>query len=210
LSAKAARSTSRFPDAAAEVPRPSWFELTRASRGRRERNAEEIEAAWTTRSERDEQVLAGPGGVHDAEDVFAGRSHHPLEARPSRSLLDAARRVSRRGYPARHRASPVRCALPFKRYRHDFPKRGRLSQGAGFRRFVMKRYPFRLVYANCQRRLPVLAVAATKRRPGYWRPSLTATSVLWAPLRKDAQRKGSDDSTDRIRPSVDRFEREGS
>lgn len=39
----------------------------------------------------------------------------------------------------------------------------------GVRRYVMKRYPFVIVYRELTDEIRVLAVAATKRRPGYWR-----------------------------------------
>jgi toxin ParE1/3/4 len=39
----------------------------------------------------------------------------------------------------------------------------------GVRRYVMKRYPFVIVYREMPAEIRVLAVAATKRRPGYWR-----------------------------------------
>jgi plasmid stabilization system protein ParE len=39
----------------------------------------------------------------------------------------------------------------------------------GVRRYVMKRYPFVIVYRTLPAEIRVLAVAATKRRPGYWR-----------------------------------------
>ena len=44
-----------------------------------------------------------------------------------------------------------------------YPKR------RGVRRYVMKRYPFVIVYRELAKEIRVLAVAATKRRPGYWR-----------------------------------------
>ena len=37
------------------------------------------------------------------------------------------------------------------------------------RRYVMKRYPFVIVYRELAEEIRVLAVAAAKRRPGYWR-----------------------------------------
>jgi hypothetical protein len=46
---------------------------------------------------------------------------------------------------------------------------GRVSQTARFRRYVMKRYPFVIVYRELAKEIRVLAVAAAKRRPGYWR-----------------------------------------
>jgi toxin ParE1/3/4 len=39
----------------------------------------------------------------------------------------------------------------------------------GVRRYVIKRYPFVIVYRELPAEIRVLAVAATKRRPGYWR-----------------------------------------
>lgn len=44
-----------------------------------------------------------------------------------------------------------------------YPKR------PGVRRYVMKRYPFVIVYRELADEIRVLALAATKRRPGYWR-----------------------------------------
>ena len=44
-----------------------------------------------------------------------------------------------------------------------YPKR------PGIRRYVMKRYPFVIVYRELATEIRVLAVAATRRRPGYWR-----------------------------------------
>jgi len=44
-----------------------------------------------------------------------------------------------------------------------YPKR------RGVRRYVMKRYPFVIVYRELAKVIRVLAVAAAKRRPGYWR-----------------------------------------
>jgi len=42
-------------------------------------------------------------------------------------------------------------------------------KGPGVRRYVMKRYPFVIVYRELPTEVRILAVAATKRRPGYWR-----------------------------------------
>src|SRR5690349_7638475 len=39
----------------------------------------------------------------------------------------------------------------------------------GVRRYVMKRYPFVIVYRELPVEIRILAVAATRRRPGYWR-----------------------------------------
>ncbi len=43
------------------------------------------------------------------------------------------------------------------------------AKRAGVRRYVLKRYPFVIVYRELPDEIRVLAVAATKRRPGYWR-----------------------------------------
>jgi toxin ParE1/3/4 len=44
-----------------------------------------------------------------------------------------------------------------------YPKR------PGVRRYVMKRYPFVIVYRELADEIRVIAVAAAKRQPGYWR-----------------------------------------
>lgn len=36
------------------------------------------------------------------------------------------------------------------------------------RRFLLKRFPFALIYTTTRRRVHVLAVAHQRRRPGYW------------------------------------------
>jgi len=40
------------------------------------------------------------------------------------------------------------------------------------RRFVMRRFPFIVVYRELQDRVEVVAVAHAKRRPGYWKGRL--------------------------------------
>ncbi len=42
-------------------------------------------------------------------------------------------------------------------------------QRPGVRRYTMRRYPFVVVYRELPTEIRVLAIAATKRRPGYWR-----------------------------------------
>ena len=39
----------------------------------------------------------------------------------------------------------------------------------GTRRFVMQRFPFSVVYLNDPELVTVVALAHSKRRPGYWR-----------------------------------------
>lgn len=39
----------------------------------------------------------------------------------------------------------------------------------GTRRFLMHRFPFALIYRELPTRIQVLAVAHTRRRPGYWK-----------------------------------------
>lgn len=39
----------------------------------------------------------------------------------------------------------------------------------GTRRYLMKRYPFAVVYRTLGDRLQIVAVAHGRRRPGYWR-----------------------------------------
>lgn len=40
---------------------------------------------------------------------------------------------------------------------------------AGLRRFVLRRFPFSIVYRLTSGQVEVLAVAHGRRRPGYWR-----------------------------------------
>ena len=39
----------------------------------------------------------------------------------------------------------------------------------GIRRFVLKRFPFVVVYRETETEIRLLAVAPTKRRPAYWK-----------------------------------------
>jgi plasmid stabilization system protein ParE len=40
---------------------------------------------------------------------------------------------------------------------------------SGTRRFLLRRFPFSIVYRQVQSDIQVIAVAHAKRRPGYWR-----------------------------------------
>jgi|SRR5580658_854735 plasmid stabilization system protein ParE len=42
----------------------------------------------------------------------------------------------------------------------------------GTRRFVMQRFPFSVVYLDDPELIAIIAVAHTKRRPGYWKGRL--------------------------------------
>ncbi len=42
----------------------------------------------------------------------------------------------------------------------------------GTRRYMMKRYPFVLVYRVATERIEIVAVAHAKRNPGYWKERL--------------------------------------
>lgn len=43
------------------------------------------------------------------------------------------------------------------------------SVGSGFRRAVLRRFPFSLIYSEEPTEIVIIAVAHQKRRPGYWR-----------------------------------------
>jgi hypothetical protein len=38
-----------------------------------------------------------------------------------------------------------------------------------FRRLLLRKYPYFVVFRELPRRIQILAVAHAKRRPGYWR-----------------------------------------
>lgn len=50
----------------------------------------------------------------------------------------------------------------------EHPKIGQ-SVGGGFRRAVLRRFPFSIIYSEERNEIVIIAVAHTKRRPGYWR-----------------------------------------
>ena len=50
----------------------------------------------------------------------------------------------------------------------EHPKLGQ-SVGGGFRRAVLRRFPFSLIYSEEPTEIVIIAVAHQKRRPGYWR-----------------------------------------
>lgn len=69
-------------------------------------------------------------------------------------------------YGARFRSAVNAAARSIGR----FPKAwGAYPGHAGTRRFVLRRYPFVLVYRETKVEIRVLAVAHTRRKPGYWR-----------------------------------------
>lgn len=66
-------------------------------------------------------------------------------------------------------------------FAHELQDAGRAIQSApdrwatylaGTRRYLMKRYPFAVVYRVTSERIEIVAVAHGKRRPGYWRERL--------------------------------------
>ena len=62
---------------------------------------------------------------------------------------------------------PERCAQR-SGWSPGSPRGAAYPKRRGVRRYVMKRYPFVVVYRELAKEIRVLAVAATKRRPGYW------------------------------------------
>lgn len=50
----------------------------------------------------------------------------------------------------------------------EHPKLGQSVLG-GFRRVVLRRFPFSLIYSEERNEIVIIAVAHAKRRPGYWR-----------------------------------------
>jgi plasmid stabilization system protein ParE len=84
-------------------------------------------------------------------------------------FTDAAREEFLAGverYGARFRSAVNSAAKSIGR----FPKAWALYPAReGMRRFVLKRYPFALVYRETTVEIRVLAVAHTRRKPGYWR-----------------------------------------
>ena len=50
----------------------------------------------------------------------------------------------------------------------EHPKLGQSVPG-GFRRAVLRRFPFSLIYSEERNEIVIIAVAHAKRRPGYWR-----------------------------------------
>lgn len=53
------------------------------------------------------------------------------------------------------------------------PKLGQSVSG-GFRRAVLRRFPFSLIYSEEPTEIVIVAVAHQKRRPSYWRERLGA------------------------------------
>lgn len=43
------------------------------------------------------------------------------------------------------------------------------SAGRGFRKAILRRFPFSIVYADRDEEIVIVAVAHQRRRPGYWR-----------------------------------------
>jgi toxin ParE1/3/4 len=53
-----------------------------------------------------------------------------------------------------------------------FPNLGG-SYSSGTRRYVMKRFPFTLIYRERHRIIEIVAVAHARRKPGYWKKRVT-------------------------------------
>src|SRR5437867_7157232 len=49
-----------------------------------------------------------------------------------------------------------------------FPDAG-ASHVSGTRRYVMRRFPFTVIYREQERAIEIVAVAHGRRKPGYWR-----------------------------------------
>jgi plasmid stabilization system protein ParE len=43
------------------------------------------------------------------------------------------------------------------------------SVGRGFRKAILRRFPFTIVYAQRDEEIVIVAIAHQRRRPGYWR-----------------------------------------
>jgi plasmid stabilization system protein ParE len=43
------------------------------------------------------------------------------------------------------------------------------SMGRGFRKSILRRFPFTIVYAHRDEEIVIVAIAHQRRRPGYWR-----------------------------------------
>lgn len=43
------------------------------------------------------------------------------------------------------------------------------SMGRGFRKSILRRFPFTIVYAQRDEEIVIVAIAHQRRRPGYWR-----------------------------------------
>ncbi|PYS52515.1 MAG: hypothetical protein DMG13_16030 [Acidobacteria bacterium] len=52
-----------------------------------------------------------------------------------------------------------------------FPDTGP-SHLSGTRRYVMRRFPFTVIYRERERTIEIVAVAHARRRPGYWKERL--------------------------------------
>lgn len=50
----------------------------------------------------------------------------------------------------------------------EFPRSGQILRG-DFRRILLKRFPYQLIYRIEGNEIVIYAVAHQKRRPGYWR-----------------------------------------
>jgi plasmid stabilization system protein ParE len=52
----------------------------------------------------------------------------------------------------------------------------------GTRRFVLQRFPFSIIYLDDSGGVKIVAVAHSKRKPGYWKKMVLVTSVTSFPV----------------------------
>ena len=52
---------------------------------------------------------------------------------------------------------------------HTWPARPRVSVHLNARQFVLRRFPYAVVFAELASEIRVLAIAHTSREPGFWR-----------------------------------------
>lgn len=48
---------------------------------------------------------------------------------------------------------------------------------AGSRRYIMKRFPFAVIYLTSEEKIQIVAVAHCKRKPGYWKDRLKEKEI---------------------------------
>jgi plasmid stabilization system protein ParE len=85
----------------------------------------------------------------------------------------AEAQAARAWYTARNPAAGVRFLAEYDRaidrIRENPRRRPEYPQVTGFRWFHFRRYPYAVIYELLPEGTHVLAVAADRRRPGYWR-----------------------------------------
>jgi plasmid stabilization system protein ParE len=53
------------------------------------------------------------------------------------------------------------------------PEIGRASRDRRTRRLIMERFPYQIVYYLSENEIVIVAIAHSKRRPGYWRKRIS-------------------------------------